>query len=513
MAFTWSAQQEAIFSWAAEPQEVIRSLVIRARAGTGKSTTIAEMVKRMPEASILVCSFSKDIEVAMNEKLKDTKAIAKTFHAIGRACVVRFRDRINFDFKSDRADTLAKQACGKTAPDTIVRLVSKLMTKGRLMAPHATQFGELTAIQVEFELEPEAQWTSAGYDAAYVENKALQAMELAADVQSGATCDGTDMIFLPLRNGWLAKMYDAVLVDEAQDMTLAQLEMAEGVLKPGGRIIIVGDDRQAIYSFMGADSGSIDRLKVKLNAQELGLKTTYRCGRAIVEQARHIVTDFEAGEGNHEGSVTYLDKSKLVTAAGPGDFILSRVNAPLVSIAMQLLRSGKRARVAGRNIGEGLQAIVRRLKARSVPDFMAKVSSWEDRELGKLETLRVKATNGKRTSIEAKMDAISDQAAMLLTIADGATSITAVEDRIEALFTDDGKGIAGMTTCSSIHKAKGLEADRVFILAKTLSLKRFSSDDSNDARVMARIREEQNIKYVAITRAKKELVWVTEPAQ
>ena len=71
-----------------------------------------------------------------------------------------------------------------------------------------------------------------------------------------------------------------VVVDEAQDMTSAQLEIAVGACKRGGRVVIVGDDRQAIYGFRGADSGGLDRLKKLLKAKELGLTTTYRLPEA-----------------------------------------------------------------------------------------------------------------------------------------------------------------------------------------------------------------------------------------
>lgn len=492
---TWSIQQESIFDFTVNSNG---HLVVRARAGTGKTTTIVEAVKRWlaanPGKTAILCAFNKTIAAELQSRFAGhTNVEVKTLHAIGYACCRRFRDNLKVEFGKARADALAARVCGKSAPDTIVRMVSKLHTLGREIAPHATKLGDLTAIAIQHECEPDEVWERAGFGAEYVETRALQAMELAADVKSGDTIDGSDMIFLPVRNGWLVKQWDLVVVDEMQDMTVAQLEIALGSVNDGGRVIGVGDDRQAIYGFRGADSGSLDRIKGELVAAELGLTVTYRCGRSIVEIACGWVPDFEAGPNNPEGAVSTIAAEKLVAAAGPGDFILSRVNAPLVATAMSLLRAGKRARVAGRDIGKGLTTLLLRMKAKSVPDLMAKIETWENREVTRQEAKMSATTNGKREAIKAKIEAIRDQAAMLTNLADGAKNVQEVLDRAEALFSDDGLGAAGVITCSSVHKAKGLEADRVFILRSTL----------RETSV-----EEQNICYVAVTRAKKELVWV-----
>lgn len=508
---TWSAQQQNIFDWfmtsnaraANGTQRHAQHLIVRARAGTGKSTTIREGVKRAPEKSILIAAFSKEIQVSMEKAITllpdgtlDTRPFSgrvQTLHAVGYACVRRFRDNIKVAFNADRADSLAKSVCGLRAPDAIVRLVSKLHTKGREIKPHASTMGDLTAIAVTFECEPDEMYSTMGFGLEYVEAKALEAMELAANIESGATIDGADMIFLPVRNGWLTKQFDLVVVDEAQDMTTAQLEIAQGVLNDGGRICIVGDDRQAIFAFRGADAESLDRLKAELNAAELGLTTTYRCGRRIVELAQAIVPDFEAGPNNAEGEILDCTMDKLIVNASAGDYILSRVNAPLVSIAMKLLRSGKRTRVAGRDVGKGLTSLIRKMKARSVPELLAKIEAWATRETARHRAQLTKATNGRKRALEAKIEAVLDQADMMTSLTDGARNVSEVEARIDALFTDDGLGQAGMITCSSVHRAKGQEADRVFVLRDTL--RNYSI-------------EEENITYVAITRAKKTLVWV-----
>lgn len=514
----WSAQQNRIFSWFAKDQSFFRTLhdygdleflvdvnghlIIRARAGTGKTTVLIEGSKRAPERSILVCAFSKIIQLELESRFLDpvTKIRthphikAQTLHSVGYACIRKFKEGIKVEFNSTRADGLAQQVCGNTAPDVVKRLVSKLHTKGREIAPHATTLGDLTDIAITFECIPEESWEKSGFGAEYVEKKALEAMELAANIQTGATIDGSDMIFLPVRNHWLQGLYDLVLVDEAQDMTTAQLEIAQGVLNRGGRIAIIGDDRQAIFGFRGADSGSLDRLKIELSASELGLKTTYRCGHSIVELAQGLVPDFLCGAA-HEGSIEEIYCNELTAAAGPGDFILSRINAPLVSVAMKLLRAGKRTRIAGKDIGKGLIALVRKLRPTSVPDYLRKTEAWADRECSRLQAQMEKATEGRKNTIRTKMEGINDQATMLTELAEGAKNVNEITDRIEALFSDDGLGSAGMITCSSIHKAKGLEASKVFVLRDTLR---------------SYNQEELNLQYVGITRAKDTLVWVSD---
>lgn len=486
MTRSWSVQQVAIFDWFATPQAIIEHLVVRARAGTGKTTTIIEGVNRAPEQNILLCAFNKRIADELTSRITNPRATAKTLHAIGFQIVRRYKPSVRILNGSERADWLAATVCGAKAPDTIVKLVAKLHTKGREIKPRARHLGELTDIAENFECEPDETWAAQGFDTPYVEAMALGAMELAAnDTTRGI--DFSDMIFLPVRNHWMAKTYDLVVVDEAQDMTTAQLEIAAGVCK--GRICIVGDDRQAIYGFRGADSNSLDRLKAELRAVELGLTTTYRCGRSIVEIAAELVPDFTAGPDNPVGTVTDTTYDKLTGTVALGDFVLSRVNAPLVSLAMSFLKSGKRTRIAGRDVGAGLRNLIRKLckgrAASSIPQLLQRIAAWETKEVDRL----LAANRG-----EARVGMVHDQAEMLIELASASSSITDMENRIDALFTDDGLGQAGIITCSSVHRAKGLEADRVFVLEDTLNRRGGQ--------------EEINIRYVAITRAKSTLVWV-----
>ena len=256
-------------------------------------------------------------------------------------------------------------------------------------------------------------------------------------------------------------------------------------MKKGGRIIVVGDSRQAIYAFRGAVQNGMGMMRVTLNAATLKLSTTYRCPRKVVALAKELVPDYNAAPEAPEGIVGNLNEPAMIAKLAVGDAVLSRLNAPLMPVALALLRLGKPARVEGRDIGAMLVGLVRNLKAKSVPDLMTRVEAWKQKQI-------TRALAGKNS--DKKIEQISDVAATVTALAEGATSVTDVEIKISSLFQDTKEGSAPAIALSSVHKAKGLEWHRTFLLSSTFRA--------------AKGGEEANIYYVALTRSKAELYLV-----
>jgi hypothetical protein len=284
---------------------------------------------------------------------------------------------------------------------------------------------------------------------------------------------------------------NGILVHNCQDMTAAQLEIAERVCD--GRICIVGDDRQAIYGFRGADSNSLNRLKAKLGALELPLNTTYRCGTAIVAHVQRLVPDIMAGPTNPAGLVDSCTQMELLGQVRPGDFVLSRLNAPLVSLTLRLLRNGVRATMAGRDVGAGVIAILKKLKVADytpLSQVRTLVEAWERKQVTKLASM----------GVPEEADRIRDQADVLYAFIMDADTTREMLNKLDTLFTDTGtEALATSVLCSSVHKAKGCEAERVFVLTDTFYRR-------------GRTPEEDNCMYVAVTRAKTHLTLVKELA-
>lgn len=489
MSIRWSKQQEDIFDWFRDGSG---HLVVKARAGTGKTTTVIEGVNRAPEGQILLAAFSKSIAVELSQRMTNPNAEAKTLHSLGFSFVRMFWEKTFIDKTGGRARRLAELACGADAPDAILALVARAHTLFRECAPFATKRAEVSSLAWKHDLIPDLEWAEYGWTEETVLDCALKAKDL-AKLRDHARrgIDFTDMIFLPVANNWVRPRYDLVVIDEAQDMNATQIEMAVRVAS--GRIAVVGDDRQAIFGFRGADSESLGRLSAQLAATELGLTTTYRCASKIVKAAQEYVPEYEAAESNPPGEILRMSSLKAFELAGPGDAVVARLNAPLISGCLRAIANGTAARIEGRDVAGMLRNLLRKLAtgkaSKSVPALLARLTTWEEREIDRAES-----SGG--SGVEWKIEAIRDKAAALRYLVEGATGVKAIRGRIDDLFDEEKNG--DFLVFSTVHKAKGLEWDRVFLLADTF---RESS-----------AQEEANIQYVAITRAKRCLVWVSEGA-
>lgn len=520
----WSNEQQAIFDWFANPTG--EHLVVRARAGTGKTTTIIEAIRHAPEHKVLLAAFNLIIAKELRQRVSHPGAEVKTLHALGLQAIRRYR-KIRVDDKGRRRYELVRAVYGGDIPRDVVRVIAELHTKVREIRPFITDAREVQAIAARFNITPDRDMVEDGWDEAAIADAALcvvhhvkEQWEQGSSASSIATeVDFADMIFLPLVFNLLKPRYNLVVVDEAQDLTRAQLMLAQRACRPAGRVAIVGDDRQAIYAFRGAAADALDNLKHELSATELSLTTTYRCPTSVVELAQKLVPDYRAAPSAPKGVVKY----GVICGEGgarEGDFVLSRTNAPLAKICMKLLANGIRATIRGRDIGKGIRAMVKRFKAKSIKDVEDGLKQWREHELKRIAR-QVKAEQISDKTADARTEFIEDQYTLVFDLCFGLSSVAELYARLDALFSDDVN--PAKVICSTVHKAKGLEAERVFVLDETFQHKKRRKrhyedewyhddykDDYEDEYEDEPDLEEQNIRYVAITRAKETLIRVRE---
>jgi superfamily I DNA/RNA helicase len=316
--------------------------------------------------------------------------------------------------------------------------------------------------------------------------------------------DFDDMILAPLyfkARFWPKKW---VLVDESQDTNPARRALALAMLAPRvGRMVFVGDPCQAIYGFTGADANSMDQLREATKAASLPLNVTYRCPKNIVAEAQRIVPDLVAHETAPDGvvrAITYEEMMNKETLTKL-DVILCRNTAPLIQTAYSLLSRGTACRVEGRDISEGLEKLARRWKISTLAALTAKLDDYEARQTAKFMS----------KNQENKVEALVDQVECLRVIitrcqAQNKHTVDELVEEIKQMFgtTPEGEK-AKVLTLSTIHKSKGREFPRVFLVGKEKYL------PSPYARKPWQQVQEANLEYVAVTRAQEELIYVTAP--
>jgi hypothetical protein len=289
-----------------------------------------------------------------------------------------------------------------------------------------------------------------------------------------------DEVWIPVHYGLGLTRYDFVFVDEVQDLSPVQLALARSALAPGGRMILLGDMNQAIYGFRGASTESAKSFVDLLDAKVLPLTVSFRCPRKVVALARMYVPDFEPHSDAPAGEVHEIDIDNVADYAGPGDVILSRVNAPLAPLCLQLEEAGTRARI---NRSQDLAQALIRLVVRSQAGTVHALVDWLERHYqAQIGLLKPRTLQDLRDRID-----------MLRSFTEGAGTTGEVTARIDRFFAE---ARAEHVLLSTVHRFKGEEAARVFLLEDTFFLERGDPE------------EEKRIHYVGLTRTKSVLFLV-----
>jgi superfamily I DNA/RNA helicase len=307
------------------------------------------------------------------------------------------------------------------------------------------------------------------------------------------TFDFTDMVYLPaIDNGIWMFPQDYVFVDEIQDVNRCQIKMIEKILKRDkktgkilGRLITVGDFFQGIYGFNAADEKSFEWFEKFPNTKVLPLSHSFRCAKNIIIEANRLVPDIRALDNAPDGIVREGD---VLTEAESGDFVLCRTTMPLVKLFFEFLIQHKKAIVKGSDIGIHLIELIGKIKTiKELTEY------WELELLSFRKDLKSKGV--LNPDEHSGYVALADKVLTLTFLAKLSNNIEDLKDKIRTIFTDEIKGIC----LSTIHKAKGLEANRVFIVRPDLL-------PMKAVKGWQQI-QETNLEYVAITRAKTELVY------
>lgn len=464
-----------------------------AAAGAGKTSTIEHAIRTV--LSDLVCLYlvfnRKNADEAM-ERLGDTEAMTLTLNSCGFRALQNARK-----YRLDKGkiwdcikDAMPNRAENAAYGKIVMQLVNLARNEGIGSSVLADSDDAWQDIIEKYALDTDSANTNT-YDCIRLARKVLAGCMARARKGSIDFCD---MNYLPCVEGFEARWpsCDIVFVDEAQDLNAIQIEnVAQIVEQNNARVVFVGDPWQAIYGFRGAVNEAMESLKKRFACRLMPLSVCWRCDASMIRLAQTTGAPIQVAPGKPEGRTETLATYNTV----PGDVVLCRTTAPLIGACYRLISQGQPAVVLGKDIGAGLTALVKKLRAKSINELSQKLSRWLQDEIASAEE------NGK----PHKSAAAEDKAECLQVIIDQLPSskrtidslLSVIEDLFEA---EDYEGRA--VIFSTIHKAKGREWDRVIILDREQMPLKWAKTDWQK-------KQEVHCMYVAFTRAKHELFFVS----
>lgn len=452
---------------------------------SGKTHTLKELCNRTKEGtSCLFMAFNKSIAEELKTKLPTTVE-CNTFHSMGlRTLMKNFRFRMQLE--ENKCFSLCMELFDFRKKEYKEKMryyfaLQELWEKIRLSLCEINE-RNVSALCIEYDLDYENSMIN---DLNKINERWRKDCAKIQDNKS-FKMDFPDMLWIPYN--FVDEMnfpkYQVVMADEGQDLFTLQKEILQRYIKPRGRFIAVGDSKQLIYNFMGSDLDVFNSIKRMSNTICLPLSVTYRCAKKIVEKANEVFPGTECVPTAIEGVI----RSGDIFEAESGDFILCRNNYPLVATFIMLLEKGKKASIMGRDFGESL---CRLLDGQERLDDLYlllddKVSKLKGKGLSEIAI----TNNASYVALKEKVSIIE------ILYKRFPSSFLALKQKIKNIFSDDKTDII----LSTIHKSKGLEAKRVFFLNPELIPSKF-------AKTPKALYAEDCLKFVAITRAKEELVY------
>ncbi len=462
-----------------------KNVIISALAGTGKTFSIVNALRYIIGQKVVFVAFNKHIVEELETRIPEGM-IAKTMNSFGRLQVVRRFPKTKFEQdKLYRIIDSYVNAEDDNA-DFIKNAVAQLVNLCKVNLIDGKNEDQLDMLASKHTIETNDH-TSAIYT--------LVPQVLNACKVQTATIDFADQLWYIYAHNIPVEQYDVMIADEIQDWNKLQQFVAMQAIISGGRFIGVGDEHQAIYGFSGADTDSIANMiemlkKTRRNVVVMPLTATRRCPSSHVEIAQQIVPEFRAMDGAIVGIVGTSNKENAIPMMNRGDMGICRRNAPLISIAYALINANMPVIVKGRDIGQGLIVLINKLagkKLTTVDQLIDKAEEYRAKETEKLQK------KGKRA--ESAIQVLNDKINTLIAIAEGKETVKDMIAQIDTLFSDNDPKNA--VILSSVHRSKGLEADRVFVF----EYDRIEIAMSNEEFAL----QERWLHYISLTRSKNEL--------
>lgn len=494
--FTPSPYQEKIFDFIVHGNG---NAVISAKAGSGKTSTCVTAIKLIkPKNKVMFLAFNNSIAEELSQKLKDYPNVeVRTSHGLGFAII-----RKNVEGEVELDEFKYRRYVKSNISE--LTTIDVTLTKNQLY-----NYIESICVLVDFarfnlaQTAEEVKSLAVKYDVPIFFDECDVVIKV---LEWGKTelnsIDYTDMVWLPVELSMNARFFqkDFIFIDECQDQSLMSIELFLKCFKRGTRFIAMGDEDQCINTFCGSSEEAFQYMKDYPKTTQFDLPICYRCPRTVVELAKTLVSDIKCREDAPKGDI--IEKC-WTSSLQSGDMVLCRSKAPLLKVYTKLLRKGIQCYIKGQDIGTNLKKLIEEVDIEELNTNLKSdgvfVRLYDNLFEIRNKLMESKGLDYQDATLTNYITNRYDMIKALTVLAENYTTKTELLSHIDEIFDETREGVI----LSTIHKAKGLEADNVYILCN-------SSMPSSLAKKEWEKNAEQNLIYVAYTRAKKKLGFISE---
>lgn len=529
-----SDEQLAIFDAILNDKQC-RNIRVNAVAGSGKSTVIKCCVGLIPmDKKILVLAHNKNVKDHMIKGLEEIGRYAKknslsiqTFHGLGYGTLGKLNGwggkkidigenfKYNKYFESHITEFLPAdyESWSKSKKNNYRRNIFELLNYARVNLCQTKREIE-KKVSLKYGINPVANEISV----------IMQLMQWGKDNIKQQILDFTDCIWLPCEDERCTKIYwggheydkdkkrsncyDYVFVDEAQDMSPAQLELVIKATKSRNtRVILMGDSDQAINMWCGSINDALDKAVKKITNNDwldLNLTTNYRCDTKIIDMANEYLKEHNKSKRlvPHTANPGAIQYNAKLNDIQNGDLVLARFTSTVFEVFGKLLRLGKKAVIRGES---EFLTVFNKLA-------MENNNTIDDILLLVKESF-VNEWNAATKNDDYK-ESIHNEGVIrsyeIVRIIESLSKITSDKEQLTKLLKEcivpENHNSKDVIEISTVHKAKGAEADNVYIACPSVLYSPLVNDKSQEWERIS----EGNLQYVAYTRARHKMAFIDE---
>ena len=536
-------QKEIIDFFKSNPHD---NIIVKALAGTGKSTLICLLTEETSTSDIYV-AFNSSIAEEFSRKINNPKTKVKTLHSLGLAIMnsnlseSTSKGGIGSRNTSSSGATLDNFKIHKIIDELIYETFGKydkfehkifikdnyvqLYNLCRLTCTNMSSDSEVEKLVEDYNLFVD--YSGNDFSSPLVSTMVTWLEQIdeksIEEFKTSRVIDFTDMLYITykkLSSGeWKVPYYNYytnIYIDEAQDLSTIQLLMLKFIKRKGGRYIFVLDENQAIYSFAGGNAKSCALIpKLYAPIKEFDLPINYRCPTShLAKVNRDFGIPIQPRPDAPIGSIKTIDKEEIKKYVHAGDLVISRKNKWLSDVILDLAIHGIPIYMEDKEMVEQIKKLVSSQKAASLYELKNKLEKIIKKYNVQLEKI-VKKETEKAEEDTKKMIDVSDTNSRIdnINFIKSILSYYSSQPQNKYDKPDDfiryidvllnTKMPSNCVRVCSVHKAKGLEAPQTFVLneAKVCTDRRNSWEQNE---------QEKNLSYISITRAKENLFLVRE---